>query len=547
MHVQSRRWSLGLVPPLLLALGLRWLGLHNQILTDDELHTVHGALAMPVRDIVQTWTFGGADYGVPQAAFYRLLMDQGFVFSELSFRIPSLLAGLVAVFVLPCLTVNRIGERAAVVLAWLLAISPMLTLYSRIVRPYMPATLLATTAVLFFFRWWTTRSIASAIGYVLCAVSAVYFHLVAAPLVLAPLAYAVVDGFIRSEADRNRLIRLFALGSITVLLILAALLPAYESIFEIVKQKRDGLAPGLQTILDVTRLQIGTGSTLIAILAALIGLRGLCVLWREDRPLLFFIGSLVAAQILALFVFAPDRIEESMVFNRYLLILLPLVLIPIASGLIEPWLSADSASARRIEAGCAAVGIAALFFAGPLTSTQFLSRPFSHTLASMNFLEPNDQIPYQYVPRFYHQLGESTKDKTVLEYPWQNVSSQAFDAYQQVHGGPVLVASIIDRTNENRIALRNHIEPTPSGFLESRANYLVVHLDLRSESSRLETSSIHHRQWLRAEAELWAPLRRAGRSMASRLYSLWGTPAYSDQSLQVWDLNAVRRGHQGGE
>ena len=135
MHVQSRRWSLGLVPPLLLALGLRWFGLHNQILTDDELHAVHGALAMPVRDIIQTWTFGGADYGVPQAAFYRLLMDQGFVFSELSFRIPSLLAGLVAVFVLPCLTVNRIGERAAVVLAWLLAISPMLTLYSRIVRP----------------------------------------------------------------------------------------------------------------------------------------------------------------------------------------------------------------------------------------------------------------------------------------------------------------------------------------------------------------------------------------------------------------------------
>ena len=258
MHVQSRRWSLGLVPPLLLALGLRWLGLHSQILTDDELHAVHGALAMPVRDIVQTWTFGGADYGVPQAAFYRVLMDQGFVFSEFSFRIPSLLAGLVAVFVLPCLAVNRIGERAAVVLAWLLAISPMLTLYSRIVRPYMPATLLATAAVLFFFRWWTTRSTGSAIGYVLCAVSAVYFHLVAAPLVLAPLAYAVVDGFIRGEADRNRLIRLFSLGSITVLLILAALLPAYESIFEIVNQKRDGLAPGLQNILDVTRLQIGT-------------------------------------------------------------------------------------------------------------------------------------------------------------------------------------------------------------------------------------------------------------------------------------------------
>ena len=165
----------------------------------------------------------------------------------------------------------------------------------------------------------------------------------------------------------------------------------------------------------------------------------------------------------------------------------------------------------------------------------------------MNFLEPNDQIPYQYVPRFYHQLSEGAKDKTLLEYPWQNVSSLTFDAYQHVHGGPVLVASVIDRTNENRIALRNHIEPTPSGFLESRANYLVVHLDLRSEAIRVETSSIHHRQWLRAEAELWAPLRRAGRSMAGRLHTLWGAPTYRDQSLEVWDLDAVRRGNQGVE
>ena len=66
MHAQGQRWALGLVPPLLVALALRWLGLRDQVLTDDELHTVHGALTMPVGDIVRNWTFGGADYGVPE-------------------------------------------------------------------------------------------------------------------------------------------------------------------------------------------------------------------------------------------------------------------------------------------------------------------------------------------------------------------------------------------------------------------------------------------------------------------------------------------------
>ena len=545
MHAQGQRWALGLVPPLLVALALRWLGLRDQVLTDDELHTVHGALTMPVGDIVRNWTFGGADYGVPQAAFFRMLMDQGFGLSELGFRIPSLVAGLAAVVVIPWLAVDRIGSRAATVLAWLLAIAPMLVLYSRIVRPYMPVALLATAAVLCFARWWSTNSRRAAAGYIACAVVAVYFHLVAAPFVLAPLAYAAVDCCLHREGRRERVAGLLTVGSLTLLIILASLLPARESLLEVVGQKRDGLVPDLATNLDVVRLQIGVTSAVVAAFTFAVALRGILVLWRRNRSFLFYIASLAGVQILALLFLSPDRIEETLVLGRYLLILLPLAMIPVALGMIEPWLRANTPSARRVEAGCAAAGIATLFFAGPLASATFLADPFSHGLSSMNFLEETDSIPYEYVPPFYHELKSSPGEQVILEYPWQNVSVQTFDAYHHVHGGPVLVASVIDRSAEDRISLQNHVEPIPARFLESRAHYVVVHLDLRNEARRLKTSNIHHRQWLRAEQELWAPLRRAGLRMANRLREVWGPPVYADESIQVWDLDALRSLRKG--
>ena len=64
----------------------------------------------------------------------------------------------------------------------------------------------------------------------------------------------------------------------------------------------------------------------------------------------------------------------------------------------------------------------------------------------MNFLEEPDSIPYEYVPPFYHELRSSPGEQVILEYPWQNLSGQTFDAYHHVHRGPVLVASVIDRT-----------------------------------------------------------------------------------------------------
>ncbi len=45
---------IGFIPPFLVGLGLRSAGLGEQVLTGDELHSVHGALEMSVSEILRT-------------------------------------------------------------------------------------------------------------------------------------------------------------------------------------------------------------------------------------------------------------------------------------------------------------------------------------------------------------------------------------------------------------------------------------------------------------------------------------------------------------
>ncbi len=88
------RWMLGLIPPVVVGIALRWIHLSAQIPTGDELHSINGALVRPLSEILQNWTYHGADYCVPLTALYRVLMDAGVVLSEMGFRTPVLLSGV---------------------------------------------------------------------------------------------------------------------------------------------------------------------------------------------------------------------------------------------------------------------------------------------------------------------------------------------------------------------------------------------------------------------------------------------------------------------
>ena len=68
----------------------------------------------------------------------------------------------------------------------------------------------------------------------------------------------------------------------------------------------------------------------------------------------------------------------------------------------------------------------------------------------------------------------------------------------------------------------------------------MVHLDLRGEALRIESSDPSFEKWLRARRNLWTPLQRAGTGMARRLEGEWGEPDYRDEHIAAWDLERIR-------
>ncbi len=183
-------------------IALRLFHLAGQVLGGDELHAVRAALAQPLGALLATYQL--ADSCIPLTALDRLLLDHGIALDEWILRLPVLACGLAALVLLPALACRRLPPPALPLFAGLVAISPLLVLYSRIARSYMPATLLAFAAVMAFDAWWRPsrdtsygdsprRRTGAAAAYVVLAALAVWFHLGAAPIVAAPLLYALID------------------------------------------------------------------------------------------------------------------------------------------------------------------------------------------------------------------------------------------------------------------------------------------------------------------------------------------------------------------
>ena len=138
---------------------LRVLWLPDDILTGDELHAVRASIEWPLDKILTTWTYYRADYGIPLAALFHIAMDLGVRPGELELRTPALLAGTLSIALMPWLVRERLSPRAAVVLPWLLALSPLLALYSLMTKKWQPAGLQGVFALLFFIWWFTTDDV----------------------------------------------------------------------------------------------------------------------------------------------------------------------------------------------------------------------------------------------------------------------------------------------------------------------------------------------------------------------------------------------------
>ena len=110
------------------------------------------------------------------------------------------------------------------------------------------------------------------------------------------------------------------------------------------------------------------------------------------------------------------------------------------------------------------------------------------------------------------------------------------DPYQRVHRQPVKVAPEGLSLLDPRIALGHVVAPTPEGFLASGARYVVVHVDLRSETQSVPSPDARVPRGLIGSDKFWRRVRGLGVDMVMQLRAEWGEPIFRDRSVVVWDL-----------
>ncbi|RIL08062.1 MAG: hypothetical protein DCC71_01010, partial [Proteobacteria bacterium] len=158
-----------------LAIGI-WLRVHGfaaQIPISDEWHGLQAAAQESYLRLATLMTAGATS--IPYNLYLRWLLHE-VGWSEWTIRLPALAAGIATVALAPLLLRRTIGARGAALTGVLLAISPLLVLYSRYARPYSLVVLLALVALLACHRWATTGSRRAAVALVAACALAAWLH-----------------------------------------------------------------------------------------------------------------------------------------------------------------------------------------------------------------------------------------------------------------------------------------------------------------------------------------------------------------------------------
>lgn len=512
---------------------VRLWGIQRQVLNGDELHALRIASERSLASILTQYD-QDVDNSVPLTALVRLALAGGLRPSELVLRAPVLLAGVALVPALALAAGRVLGKRVACVFAWLLAVSPLLVIYGRILRSYGPILLLAPLAVLAFHRWLEQGKRGDAWLYAVAAPFAAYFHMVSAVFVAAPLAYALLT--LRRRPAGPGLRAVVGLGAATALIASLLFVPIAPSLLSFAREKSGEGLWQWSTVWKTLRLQTGVFSPWLAALFWAACVLGTLRLARQRPGLASYLSFLCAAHLAALLLVSPAKYSNVLVFDRYVLLLLPILLLFVACAFGIEESSGGGARGLLGHALPAALG-ALLVCSGPLTSDKYLHGSFTHHNRFLSFLDrrfasaPEDHSS----PPFYARLADDGDARVIVEFPvdyrWSRCNAPYYN--QDVHGKEVLISSDLTLYRDARFRWRNAVSSDPSAYLACRADYLVVHLDPGTEERLFQKNALY-------DEPAWRSLSVRAQALTRDLRARWGEPIFADTETSVWDLRRVR-------
>lgn len=476
---------------------LRLHQLRDQVLVDDEWHALHALLAGGPLDVLRS--FGTNDHSIP-LTLYDMFLERTVGLSEIGMRLPSLVAGIATLVIVPGLLRHVVGTRAVVVLAWLLAIAPLHVFFSRYARPYEPAMLASAVALLGLYgtvreeRTWLRRAALA------CAIIAPWLLPVVLPFVTTALALAAVEALrtLRGEAAAARRAwrALAGVGLVVVAWVILLGLPLLGDAGAIGEKVGRGVLHWA-TLAGASELLLGTASLALRAACGAAVLAGGIVLLRRAPGLATWLAVVAAAQVVALVVTAPHGLRFPIVLARYLFVLSPFLLLLLALGID----AADAALSRRFPASrvrvplVATASVVLLYLAGPLRWIDAYPNGFTNHASYQADYRPEryfESFRPQRVSAFYEQLArEPAGARTVAEAPWY-FYWHGLAWLQRLHRQHVVVGFVDPARDAARggevprgrsgIRLRNALHVDDVAALRARGvDYVVFHHDVHAE------------------------------------------------------------------
>ncbi len=450
---------------------LRLYLLADQAFIDDEWHGLYYVIGKSPAWLLTHFSIPGATC-IP-LNLYAWALGATIGWSEFMLRLPSLVCGLLCVLVCPLLARKLIGDRRGVVLAFLLAISPVLIFYSRISRPYSAIALLGFAAILLAAHWMKSGGLRPAWLFVIASVLAIYFHLFAVVTVAAPVLGALVfhvwqrrsgigRGAMTGPSVRQWFLAALAVAGISGILVLPAMIHSLQTTFFTIALKGTFR---WQSLPQVAQLISGTGQPVLTSLfwcAFVVGAIEQC---RRNAWFGGMLVSLYPLHVLALLLSRPDSAQSAILLVRYCIPLVPVSLLLVACGIqrtletIAARVELRPASQVLIAAAC----VTALAFSGPLPQTYVAPNNFTshgayqHRYGRINWGQSfySDFTPADFkltttiradeVSPFYGLLAKESGSRPIVEYPM--LIGDHFNPlyyYQRFHHRPVIVGYTTD-------------------------------------------------------------------------------------------------------
>lgn len=532
---RGRRWArcVWWLVPLIVGASLRLYGLHDQVLAEDETHTLLAVGARTVGDILST--LGESSFSPPLTALARSLAVAGVPVSELTLRAPTVLAGLALLVVAPFAVARRWGRGTAALFASLLAISPLLVIHSRHARPYLPALLLTLASLHYFHAGWFERHRARMAIAAILGAAAVWVLPVAAPAVGAPWLVAFLGAAIdRPAGARARWLELAASAALAGTLVAVAFAPAAAS-FERGIWSKVGRSPwpdGEGLILTMA----GTRASALAATLALAALAGWVIVARR-RPAIALIAAAVAiGQVVAMCVARPLGFAALPVSARYLLIVLPLSLLGVAVFFAAVLRRIGAGRRSWLEVAAVAALAIALSAAGPSLRMMGPQRRLLSYSEIQNFVQDARATTRRELPAAY-RFADSFEPRRVAIAPAQAQSwydRNFIDAASRLDRDLLLALDVPKWARSRWTRLETICAARPEALLASDVEAVILHRRPSAESLAWGRLPPHLLPWLRRLDRQATGLERAFRRA-------WGRPHHVDDGHAVWNLRRVRR------